>query len=571
MNERRVVGRSFSFLFYITLGLVLISCSKKRTSDGNGVSPEPEYCSAVYSYSSPVTISGTAVYKRRSFHASSGLGDVEATNYPIRRAEVRVRNGSSTVQCGETDDSGSFSVLIPQSSSTHTVEVFSRANNSYVIVSILNDPTNNVPYSLSTTVTPDTSKNVGTLTASATGDVMGGAFNIYDQILKANEFMRTKTATCGALCTVFTVAPKAYVYWKIGLNPYSYYGGTTPLSFYIPGEDKLYILGGANGDFNNTDTDHFDNTVIIHEYGHFLEDNFSKTDNIGGHHDGDSIVDPRLAWGEGWANFFGVYVNAYFTGDTYYRDTKGNTSGTTFSYLIKYELDDNPASTDIPSAAGEGNFREFSIARTLYDSVDKNTDGPGGTTDTNFENDESIEASFHEFWAILSVYFPQSTYHFRNFGLFMELQDTLSGRTDLSSLLTIENQRKDRQDFARPVSAPNGTCNYTMTAVSPFSSYSQSNLLKNNDFFQYNHSGGSLTLTLNHQNTSDLDLFLYREDFRFGESGDMISASNSDTEATETISLGNLAAGTYMINVMTYTGSTPNTYTLSTAAGQLCP
>ncbi len=566
---------TFGYAIILTPILFLCACAEEKKSGGGGgsapVIPEASYCSTISTFTTSSTITGTAIYKRRAFYAL-GLGDVDTTDYPIRRAEVRVLSGSTVVQCGETDNSGNFSLSLPQNSNTYTIQVNSRAFNSYVKTSILNDPTNNVFYSLTTTVVPDSNKSVGTLTASATNStLLGGAFNIYDQILKANEFLRDKTAGCGALCTTFTVATKSQVYWKPGFNPGTYVGTSSGLSFYSPSESKLYILGGLNGDPDNTDTDHFDNTVIIHEYGHFIEDQYSKTNSPGGSHTGTGVIDARLAWGEGWANFFGVYVNSYFTGDTRYRDTKGNKDGSVHSFFFNLELDSD--TSDAPAALlGQGNFREFAVTQSLWDSVDKTADALNTSVayNSNPNNDEAITANFYEFWSVLTVYFSTSSYYFRNFGLFMELQNALAGRTDVSTILTSFQQRANRIDYGYTVTAPNGTCNYTIQSSSPSTSFAGSDQYRDNDFYQYTHTGGALTLTLTHNGNSDLDLYLYTSNYQYGSTSSMAGSSNQSSGTTETITLSNLAAGTYMINVMNYSGTGSNTYTLSTGAGQLC-
>ena len=65
----------------------------------------------------------------------------------------------------------------------------------------------------------------------------------------------------------------------------------------------------------------FDNDVIIHEYAHFLESTLARTDSFGGPHNGTQPIDPRLAWSEGFANFFQAAVQE--TAD--YRDSHGVT------------------------------------------------------------------------------------------------------------------------------------------------------------------------------------------------------------------------------------------------------
>ena len=135
------------------------------------------------------------------------------------------------------------------------------------------------------------------------------------------------------------------------------------------GKRELYLLGGENGDVDFSDTDHFDNSVIIHEYGHFIEDIFGAPNSPGGSHNGNSVIDPRLAWSEGWADFFQAAV----TGQPYYRDTKGNvncseTDPTSCTGVLFDESIDVPTD-DRPILLGEGNFHEFSVSRTLWQAL----------------------------------------------------------------------------------------------------------------------------------------------------------------------------------------------------------
>lgn len=83
----------------------------------------------------------------------------------------------------------------------------------------------------------------------------------------------------------------------------SYYGG-----------DAIYILGDEDND-----TDEFDSHVILHEWGHYLEDAFSRSDSIGGDHAYGDKMDMRVAMSEGFANAF----SAMMLNDPDYRDTSG--------------------------------------------------------------------------------------------------------------------------------------------------------------------------------------------------------------------------------------------------------
>jgi len=244
-------------------------------------------------------------YEKRTL-SGSGLGSVGSTP-PIRHAEVRILNSSGVVlQCGALSGSGIAALAVPASTSNYTIRIFARANNSSVNASVLDCPEENNVHFLDQTFLPDTSKTVTVTATAAEPDVKAGAFNILDQIAAANDFLRTEVGTCSFTgCTAFTVAPKVSTYWVKGFNPNVYQGDSfNGISFYLPGFRRMFIMGGVAGDVQASDTDHFDDPVVIHEYGHFLEDVYSISDSPGGAHSGNAAIDPRLAWSEGWANFF---------------------------------------------------------------------------------------------------------------------------------------------------------------------------------------------------------------------------------------------------------------------------
>jgi hypothetical protein len=579
-------------LYIAILSVVVIACAPPEEDNGGGNpnrKPEAALCSNVITYTGGITITGTANFQYRAYD-SGGMGAVEATPRPIKYAEIEVLEGATQVQCGNTDSNGDFSLQLPASGKTYTLKVNSRASNSDVKVSVLDSPYSGLYYSISTAFVADGSKNVGTLTASATGDVKGGAFNIYDNIVSANEFIRAQTSGCSSTytgCPEFTVAPKATIFWKKGFNPGSYVNQPNDgVSFVLPDsanpeDSEIYILGGIGGDVDSTDTDHFDNAIILHEYGHYIEAAMSKADSPGGSHDGDSVIDPRLAWGEGWATFLATAVS----GQPYYRDTYGNPDGSTgyyFNYNLEINDNDMPGTIidgplDVPDYAGEGNFREFAIVRTLWDILDQH---PVSSVGGDESGEDDIQGDFAEIWTILAGDNGQkkSSYAFRDFGLFMSLHASLSGASDPSTLLSFAKQRDDRQDYAAPASLTTSPCSHTISAVSTGGSgaFSASHLLRNNDFYHYSHSGGTMTVLLEKQSGSaDLDLYIYPESYRYGEYSSSYASNDLGTVdgGDEQVSV-NAAAGNYLVNVMVYTKSGPGTatdYQLTINGEYVCP
>ncbi len=129
------------------------------------------------------------------------------------------------------------------------------------------------------------------------------------------------------------------------------------------GNSNLWILGDAN-----SDTDEYDDHIIIHEWGHFFEDKFSRSDSIGGPHSAGDALDIRVAFGEGWGNA----LSAIATDNPIYFDTAGHNQATGWSMDIENASPSNP-----------GWFSEASIQRILYDLYDSNDDS-GDNIDLGF-------------------------------------------------------------------------------------------------------------------------------------------------------------------------------------------
>jgi len=585
-----------NFVLILTV-LLLTACGSEETSQttGNRISPtyqgppEEAYCSDVQTFSSSVTITGSAEFEYRDY-VISGLGAVQSgsNRKPIRFAEIRVLNSSGNItQCSQTDANGDFSFTLPINTGSYTLQVNSRGLNDNVKATIFNRPEQNQFYSLTMSVSSASDGPVGTLVASATGDVVAGAFNILDQIVEANIYLVSTVGSgdCGSDgCTEINVAEKVSVYWQKGFNPGEYINGS-PLSYYVgQGFRRLFILGGINGDVDNTDTDHFDNTIILHEYGHFLEDVYFGTDTPGGPHNGNSLIDPRLAWSEAWSNLLqGVVRN-----EGNYKDTQGNVNGDT-RYLISLNFENNSSTVnDHPKAGldnnkgygtrGEGNFREFSVTRLLWDSVDDNNDS------------ETITGGFPEMWTSLtnsSFGWNNSRWQFRSVGAFHKIHEDRTGSTDWSVLRDIEKQAPNRKEYAQYLEVDNSCPDadyYVMlspgiaTSATPSTDY-----FNDHDFYHLkldSVTSGSLTVEWTDQDGSsttntDLDLYVYDKDARLWNTDDRIAytieQNSGGPPITDSAVLASEPAGNYLIDVFVWTGGgNPVRYGLKLNGDKLC-
>lgn len=557
---------------------------------------EESYCTpfSKSAGSTPLTITGLSAnytyYATIPEGGSAGLA-TSTSSRGIPYAEVVIKDSSGNIiQCSETNSTGTVANFdIPNVAGTYTVYVNSRADNSKIKVSVLNDVSSKDYYSALTSFTvgssetsPKTVSNV--ITASATDtNLTGAAFHLLFNIYTSNEYLRT------TLSNPTFATEKVTVYWKAGFNPATYVGSSSPLSFYIQGSSELYILGGSNGNYTTADTDHFDDSVIIHEFGHFLEDVYSQSDSRGGSHNGNFIIDPRLAWSEGWANFFqGAVIRSIdSTRGRYYIDTIGG------DIAIKFDLRESGGSAtyDRVGQAGEGTFREVSISRTLWKTTASATES---TTPTGAA--VPFVALWNVFTSTTSTGINNSLLNFRNAGLFNKLLDTeintnhATRVTDWNNIIANEMQNITTKDYADPVTATS-SCAIYPRSLGPVAdglySFPRSNLLRSNDFYYFVYTGGGGTINLSYTVSDptvpiDLDLYIYKNHYDYQE--DYHEANGLSTggvavksdrlygvgeSGTESVSLSSLSPGYYIINVKANTYQKTSAEVASTSQYEL--
>src|SRR5262249_8445645 len=124
-----------------------------------------------------------------------------------------------------------------------------------------------------------------------------GSINILEVLLRANRL----------LAQIEPGLPLAdlplVVYWKPDREVGTFYSGNV---FYFNGQ-------------RDTDSDEFDDSVILRLYGDYLLERFAPTREPSGLSRLSDRLDPRAAWREGWAYFFAQAV----LGTPVYIDTSG--------------------------------------------------------------------------------------------------------------------------------------------------------------------------------------------------------------------------------------------------------
>jgi hypothetical protein len=129
------------------------------------------------------------------------------------------------------------------------------------------------------------------------------------------------------------------------------------------------------------DTDEFDQHVIAHEFGHYIEFNFSRADNIGGSHGLGDRLDARVAFGEG----FGYAFAAIVLNDPIARDSFVQPNGDLVSG--GFNIETNPPGMGDPTGCW---CSESSVWSILYDIHDSASDG-----------NDTLSLGFAPIWNVL--------------------------------------------------------------------------------------------------------------------------------------------------------------------------
>jgi len=145
--------------------------------------------------------------------------------------------------------------------------------------------------------------------------------------------------------------PATELRWSVNniANSGSNASGNIGTSKYDPNANVMYILG-----HEDNDTDEYDRSVIQHEFVHYLEDQISRSNSIGGQHSGSDQLDMRVAFSEGLANG----VTAVASGTGYYEDSA--LSQQRAGFRLFYE----------PITTNRGWFSSASVANIVLDISD---------------------------------------------------------------------------------------------------------------------------------------------------------------------------------------------------------
>jgi hypothetical protein len=292
------------------------------------------------------TIAGRTFYEKIEV-TDSGLDLVHPVMVPVRNARVEVIDSASQniVSVSETDALGRFNASVPVGQNV-TVRVASQLRSS--ALRVLDNSHGNALYNVTAELRNDAPAAQLTMIATDLTRV-SGAFNILEAIQEANDLLKDNAPNL--------ILPALTVFWS-------------PLNSPSPGAPKEAIGSTVFNSKDNTisllgdrsvDSDEFDDSVILHEYGHWAAAAFSRDSSPGGIHLLGDVLDPRIAWSEGWANFFSGAARH----NTILRDSYGANG----SSISKLDLEVN-----VPAGDHAGYWSEFSVGSLLWDLYDGASD-----------------------------------------------------------------------------------------------------------------------------------------------------------------------------------------------------
>ncbi len=322
--------------------------------------------------SGPVAISGTAVYEfPPPGPGCQGLDFSALERRPIRQATVQALDASTdaVLDAGVTSDSGEFTLVVEPST---TVYLRVRAE-----LQRTGGPSWDVQVRDNTTTETATGTPLALqdrpLYVLDTAPFDAGETDLVHDVTAAtgwNDSTGSYTGTRAA--APFAVLDAAYagmrlvlaeepaaafepldIFWSINNRPAE--GeidlGEIGTSFYS--SNKHLFLLGASG----SDADEFDSHVVAHEWGHYFEDAFSRSDSVGGPHNVGDLLDMRVAFGEGFA----TALSGMALDNPVYCDT-------TLSRGFRINIEDHGGGTP-------GWFNEISVMEFIYDLWDTAIDG----------------------------------------------------------------------------------------------------------------------------------------------------------------------------------------------------
>ena len=532
---------------YILLILIaLYGCGEVTTTDNGTIiyptatvttapTPSPTPSSIPIDSSDGVKIIGRVTYDRVHVNSNGrGLNYHNITKESARGVTVKLVQDSclsnDIIKTTSTDDNGNYQFLNLTPAQNVRICVYAKLEKSGIggyNVEVVDNTNSDAIYTMQSSLfnigEDSTRRNLNASSGwggyGYSGDRVSAPFAILDSIYQAIQKVKSADETA--------TFPKLKVNWSVRNVPSG--GGSEGelrdgliVTSHYNGDGNLYILGDEN-----SDTDEFDNHIIIHEWGHYFENKFSRADSIGGPHGEGEKLDIRVAFGEGWGNAW----SAIATDDPIYFDTQG------FMQSDGWYMD-----IESGKSAIKGFFSEDSIQHILYDIYDSHDDGA-----------DRLSLGFKPIYNTL-VGFQKNTKAFTSIFTFITglQQENPSEKDKINAILSSENIRPIVDIYGSSQANLYSDMGDSLTStICTSGENGRENKLNNHKYIKfkiYNSKNYIISVVQNNGSMADPDFGVYKTS-PFEHLGD-----SDNTSYKREIGYYYLDSGNYLLDVSDYNG-----------------
>ncbi|MBN1207889.1 MAG: hypothetical protein JXB05_23700 [Myxococcaceae bacterium] len=490
--------------------------------------------------SGPGTVSGKATYDfvPAVYDPSTRAGTLQfnaTVKKSIRNAVVQVRQGTTILATGATDEQGSYQLSFTANGSG-TLSLVVLAKTTSPAIQVQDNTDGDAVWAISGGITTGTT----TKDLHASHGWTGSSFNATQRTAAPFAVLDSMYTAAKAFQAVRPVTfPDLKVNWSPNNVPQggNKANGFIGTSHYTSQEKEIYILGKEGAD-----TDEFDSHVIVHEWGHYFEDGLSRSDSPGGPHGRGDVLDPRLAFGEGYGNALAAMVLP----ESVYTDTSWS-GGQIAAFGFDAELE--PGTTDDPSP---GAFSEMTVLRVLYDLFDSTNEGLNdqiavglGTVYDVLVGPQKTTEAMTTIGSFIAGLKAQQ-------GVNASAVDTLLANHNIGPISSAYGDGDDGATGLRAI--------YTQVNTLPFSGTISLgggfdyNKWEQNQYYVFTGTGGTMTLTASNAD-HDVGIAAYRQ-------GQMVGSADKLLKGTETFTFSSQADTKYIL-VLTGFKETPGDYPIS--------
>jgi len=356
--------QSFNTLKFYKRYCFLVSAIIFLGCNGNDTSMDIEESDG---QNTEITLQGN-VYFEEYIPTDKGLSD-EIYVKPVKYAlfEVLSENDMNLYH-GNLDKHGHFSVDLKKKQKI-CIKIYSDTRKSDICNVYTVNSDNKVYTYSSLYFNPENYENYNNTISIANYGKISGAFNILDVASSCSKLI---ISTTGKIHLPLRLT------WELGNLNTSVFGELLTTSFFSQynATPTIYLSGGkilSDGTLDLTsETAHFDDMVIAHEMGHFIQNSYSFDASQGGGHNGNNLY-PSLSLSEGFA----TWCAAACLNNPNYIETIGLPPYQKVNYS-NYNIEN----IDNISYRAYGIQSEFTVSEILWDIYDGSDDYP-----VDFDND----------------------------------------------------------------------------------------------------------------------------------------------------------------------------------------